>query len=404
MDVISFAQPQNFIPRRSGAVRVRRIRETPARTYSSDAETMLGFQQPARTAAVKKTAGQRTVISVPGICDRVRTHAAGLFRVLYRLRIVFAVLCVLAAAFSVYVLAGYISELYLRPLSFQGAESQDKLMLDAAMKSFLFPAHQAGSEAVDAGGMASLPFAQVVEYKTYTVAKGDSVTSIAKKFGLSNISTLISANDIDNARRIQVGQKMIIPSADGLVHKVAKNESLAVIGAKYNVSVETLLDVNDLSSSVLYPGDILFIPGARLASADLKRAMGELFASPLSVKWRLTSPYGFRSDPFTGVRSFHTGIDMAVPQGTAIRAAMDGRVAATGYTNVYGNYVIISHGDGYQTLYAHMMAPASVSAGTRVRQGDQVGKVGSTGYSTGPHLHFTVYKNGKTVNPFDFLN
>jgi murein DD-endopeptidase MepM/ murein hydrolase activator NlpD len=189
---------------------------------------------------------------------------------------------------------------------------------------------------------------------------------------------------------------------DGIMHTVTRSDSLIGIADTYGISMDMLVDANDLSSAVIHRGDRLFVPKATLASLDLKKAMGELFIYPLN-SWRLTSPYGYRSDPFTGVRSFHTGIDMAAPQGTPIKASLDGKISVAGYSNVYGNYVIISHGSGYQTLYAHMTS-YSVRKGQSVLQGAIIGKVGSTGYSTGAHVHFTVYKNGRTVNPFDFLN
>jgi murein DD-endopeptidase MepM/ murein hydrolase activator NlpD len=82
---------------------------------------------------------------------------------------------------------------------------------------------------------------------------------------------------------------------------------------------------------------------------------------------------------------------------------MDGKVATVGYNGTYGNFIILTHGNGYQTLYAHMSV-TSVIQGARVNQGTKIGEVGSTGYSTGPHLHFAIYKNGRAVNPLDFLN
>ena len=93
---------------------------------------------------------------------------------------------------------------------------------------------------------------------------------------------------------------------------------------------------------------------------------------------------------------------MACPTGTPIRAAMSGRVAYVGWSNIFGNYVIINHENGYQTLYGHMSKTLATS-GQRVGQGTRIGLVGSTGYSTGPHLHFTVYKNGKLVDPQTLL-
>ena len=197
---------------------------------------------------------------------------------------------------------------------------------------------------------------------------------------------------------MRAGQKLTVPSLDGLVHTVKEGDSLASIAQKYGVSLEKILDVNELSSAVLLAGERLFIPGARLAGSDLKKALGELFASPLSVRWRISSAFGWRMDPFTGVRTFHTGIDLVVPHGTPIKASMAGTVAAAGYSNVYGNYVIINHGNGYQTLYAHMVSSA-VKRAQHIGQGGVIGYVGSTGYSTGAHLHFSVYKDGKLINP-----
>ena len=93
---------------------------------------------------------------------------------------------------------------------------------------------------------------------------------------------------------------------------------------------------------------------------------------------------------------------MACPTGTPIYAAMSGKVVVAGWSNVFGNYVIINHENGYQTLYGHL-SKRIAQQGQRVSQGTRIGLAGSTGYSTGPHLHFTVYKNGKLVDPLTLL-
>jgi murein DD-endopeptidase MepM/ murein hydrolase activator NlpD len=94
---------------------------------------------------------------------------------------------------------------------------------------------------------------------------------------------------------------------------------------------------------------------------------------------------------------------LAAPLGTVVKAAMDGRVSTVGINSTYGNFIILSHGNGYQTLYAHLNT-VSVKKDDRVNQGVKIGEVGNTGYSTGPHLHFAVYKNGRAVNPLEYLN
>ena len=245
-------------------------------------------------------------------------------------------------------------------------------------------------------------FTQPVSFQTYKVRSGDTISGIAKKFGLTNISTLISVNDIGNVRQLAAGQKLKIPSIDGIIYTVKNGDSLSSITSKHKISLEQLLDVNELTSETLTAGQQLFLPGASMDANSLRNAMGELFRMPIAAKFRWSSPYGNRIDPIAGVKSFHTGTDMACPTGTPILAAMSGRVSTTGINRVYGNYVIIDHGNGYQTLYAHM-SKIIASKGQWVSQGTRIGLVGSTGYSTGPHLHFTVYKNGKLIDPMTVL-
>jgi murein DD-endopeptidase MepM/ murein hydrolase activator NlpD len=248
------------------------------------------------------------------------------------------------------------------------------------------------------GVLPEFVFTNPVTYKTYTVKSGDTVLGIGLQYGLRNMSTLISVNDIDNVRQLRAGQKLTIPSIDGIMYQVKKNDTLAGLSARYNITVEDILDVNDLASSVLTSGQQLYIPGVQLDAATLKKALGEQWISPLAGAWRLTSLVGYRSDPFNGVRQYHNGIDMAISQGTPIRAAMGGTVASTGFSNTYGYFVVINHGNGYQTMYGHM-SKILTKKGVTVNQGTQIGLVGSTGYSTGPHLHFTVYKNGAVIDP-----
>ena len=325
--------------------------------------------------------------------------------VISKVKYVFLVISVLyvLALFVPYFMANI--QFSVKPLEMDVISETESVLLNKAMYDFVFADK---SEHVDDSGNislsnSSLAFAlKPVEFQKYTVKPGENITRISKKFGLSNISTLIAVNNISNARRLQAGEVIKIPSTDGIVHVVKKNENLAGIASKYGVTVESLLDVNDLSSDKLQIGQNIFIPGARLDTNSLKMALGELFKCPITAKWRLSSPYGNRADPFTGVKKFHTGMDMAAPTGTPVKAALDGKVVAVSYNQVYGNYVIISHINGYQTLYAHLHS-ATVKAGQYLQQGQKLGLVGSTGYSTGPHLHFTVYKNGKLVNPHELI-
>ena len=131
------------------------------------------------------------------------------------------------------------------------------------------------------------------------------------------------------------------------------------------------------------------------------------------IKWTkpcsyiyLSSPYGYRVHPVYGTWKFHSGVDLAGPSGTPIVATRDGTVtmAKTGYNGGNGNYVTINHGDGFSSSYLHMLENLQVSVGQKVKAGQVIGYMGSTGISTGPHLHFTIYYNGNTVNPADYIN
>lgn len=116
------------------------------------------------------------------------------------------------------------------------------------------------------------------------------------------------------------------------------------------------------------------------------------------VNGRLTSPFGYRTNPVSGNYGFHTGIDIAAPEGTPVAAAYGGRITASGESDVWGKYVLIEHSDGFETYYCHLSeiyAPEE----TVLRKGETLGLVGSTGWSTGPHLHFEVRIDGVRVDP-----
>lgn len=240
-----------------------------------------------------------------------------------------------------------------------------------------------------------------VSISTYRLRPNDTLSDIAIRYGL-RLDTLVSYNNIPDVHRMQIGQELQIPSRDGLKYKVQRGDSLESIARAKNTTVNSLLDANNLTSTALAVNQELFIPNARLSQEDLAFALGELFAYP--AIGRFTSGFGFRADPFTGLRRFHNGIDFAGAIGTPIRAAMAGRVVhVESQVGNYGKYVIIEHSRGFKTLYAHMDA-FTVAVGQYVSQGQQIGRMGNTGRSTGPHLHFTVFENGRVVDPRQYLH
>jgi murein DD-endopeptidase MepM/ murein hydrolase activator NlpD len=236
---------------------------------------------------------------------------------------------------------------------------------------------------------------RIILHSSYRVEKGDMIGDLALKFGL-NQDTLISYNAIKNTRLLQIGQVLKIPNQDGILYTVKEGDNLEKIAEKHQSDVESIRTTNELFSDTIHAKTVLFIPNARLDWVNLQEINGDLFNWPISGY--ITSLYGFRINPITGTRQFHSGMDIGAVTGTPIRAAMSGRVIFAGWSDVFGNYVVISHHSGYRTLYGHMSV-IRVKNGALVSTGERIGDVGSTGQSTGPHLHFTVYKNGVTVNP-----
>ena len=130
---------------------------------------------------------------------------------------------------------------------------------------------------------------------------------------------------------------------------------------------------------------------------------GSGFAWPAPSYTRISSDFGWRSDPFTGYKAYHNGVDMAAAEGTPIVAAFDGIVGEASYNSSMGNYIYLEHGDGLRTIYLHA-SKLYVKKNDVVLKGEVIGAVGTTGRSTGPHLHFSVRLNGTYVSPWDYLN
>lgn len=272
----------------------------------------------------------------------------------------------------------------------------DEESAQAALMAYLEP-DSADKDALQSGALPPIPVS--VNIKSYTVRSGDTVERIAKKFGLRQ-DTVISANNLQSASSIRPGLQLRIPNMDGVSHKVRSGESLLYLAKTYSIDMTRIVDANDLASGTINTGQSLFIPNARLSSATLRNFYGERFIWP--ARGRISSPFGYRANPFTGLRTYHSAIDIVVSLGTKVKATNDGTVADTGYNSVFGNYVILKHASGYQSLYAHL-SQISVKEGSSIAQGATIGLSGNTGQSTGPHLHFSIFKNGQALDPTKYV-
>jgi len=243
-------------------------------------------------------------------------------------------------------------------------------------------------------------------WSEYKVQKGDTVSGIAARFSLSQ-GSIISINQLKETWKLQSGQKLKIPNMDGISYTIQKGDTISTIAAKMKVPQNAILDANNILSETIRTGDVIFIPGGKMDTNELNRAIKrpvvEKMIYPVSNR-RVTSNFGWREDPVNpvaGQMTFHRAVDLAGRMGDPVKAALKGTVLYVDNNRNLGNFIILKHGE-YQTLYAHLSA-VSVKVGEQVNQGQTIGKVGDTGYTTGPHLHFEVFRNGNRINPLELL-
>ncbi len=235
-----------------------------------------------------------------------------------------------------------------------------------------------------------------VQIIKHEVKPGESIWRLAKKYNVS-IATIVNANKIKEKAVIQPGDNLRIPDRTGVFHKTAKKENLEELARRYKVSPEAVKRANGIAGNLLPPGKEVFLPGAK-PLPEIQYVKQKVFAWPIRAKNRLTSGFGWRVHPITGSRAFHTGIDIGAATGTPILAAADGVVVFSGDGGSYGNMVILRHKNGLYTVYGHA-SKLIARKGKYVKRGQKIALVGSTGASTGPHLHFEVKGTEKHVNP-----
>lgn len=243
-----------------------------------------------------------------------------------------------------------------------------------------------------------LPFVPV---KTYVLQEGDTVTSVARDAGLT-VETILSYNRIPSPRRLRAGQPLALPSRDGVLVSLQEPRSISSLAQEYSVYPDLIRLANGWSDDTQEATGDVFVPGAKIDPEDLRQSLGGYFGWPVNGG-RITSWFGRRDDPFTGLASTHSGVDIAIAWGSPVMAAGAGVVTATGYSSILGNYIQINQGRGYVVVYGHLSAILT-KAGKRVKPGQVIGKVGSTGYSTGPHLHFTAYRYNRLLDPMNLFS
>lgn len=233
----------------------------------------------------------------------------------------------------------------------------------------------------------------------YSAKSEDTLFTIAARVNLpyEAISTL---NRIDKAQDLGPGRRILIPSQPGLFLESAQDEDgLGTVMASWRSAPQESASLKIERNGHLT--EVLFFPGARFHPIERAFFLGILFRFPLP-KGRLTSSFGQRINPFTGHPSFHNGIDIGAPEGTEVFAAREGTVMEAGQDRVYGRFVRIAHPGGYETLYGHL-SKVEISLNDQIVSGRIIGRVGTTGMSTGPHLHFEIRRAGHAQDPVPLL-
>ncbi len=241
------------------------------------------------------------------------------------------------------------------------------------------------------------------EPEVYVIQANDNLSSIASRFGIS-ITTLLWENRLSATSVLRIGQKLTILPTSGVSYRTVKGDSLKKIASRYNISADKIKEFNNIGDDlkvgqlIIIPGGRPYVPPAPPVSKQTLTAAPNLSNVGSGMLW--PTPTRRISQYFTWR---HFGVDLANSTGTPIYAAESGVIQKAGWNSGgYGYYIIIDHGRGLQTLYSHA-SRLLVSVGDQVSKGQLIALMGSTGRSTGPHLHFEVRVNGRPVNPLNYI-
>ncbi|OIO17551.1 hypothetical protein COT27_01790 [Candidatus Kuenenbacteria bacterium CG08_land_8_20_14_0_20_37_23] len=260
----------------------------------------------------------------------------------------------------------------------------------------------------EATGESNFSFAARNEIRYYYVKEGDTLSAIAEKFGIS-INTILWENNLSLSSYIRPGDKLTILPTTGISYAVKAGDTLSAIAKEFGTDIEKVVAFNNLDPvGLLRVRQKIIIPDGKLgyinpAPSKLLGSMKNIFSenpeTPSaknflwpSVSKKITQYYHWR----------HLAIDIGANAGSPIYSARSGRIEKAGWSTGYGYNIVIDHGGGIKTLYAHARA-LYVKRGDQVEQGEILGEVGSTGWSTGPHIHFELTIGGTKVNPLSYL-
>jgi murein DD-endopeptidase MepM/ murein hydrolase activator NlpD len=228
----------------------------------------------------------------------------------------------------------------------------------------------------------------------YTTRQGDTLFSLAARCNVP-YSALASLNRLNSSNFLEEGKVLLLPSCPGLFIPANPESDIEKLVAASRLVTEEAVE---LRITMAGRSEIFhFIPGADFTPTERTFFLNPGFRFPLR-DFRLTSGFGYRENPVTGNIVMHQGIDLAAPEGTAVYAIYDGTVTEIGEDPIYGIYIIVTHRNRLTSLYGHLQR-TEIALRQTVRSGTLIGRVGSTGQSTGPHLHFELRQDGRPIDP-----
>jgi len=232
----------------------------------------------------------------------------------------------------------------------------------------------------------------------YTVKKNDTLFTIASRC-LIPYDAIVSLNGFRDTVSLTPGMLILIPSSPGifLPHDINRNDLDILLHARLISKQAQKVTIRNQNKKIAFD----FFPGERFTSTERVSFLKPDFVLPVE-KAKLTSPFGMRKDPFSGELHHHNGVDLAAPEGTPVRSARTGTIKYIGFDTVLGNYIIISHDNSIETVYGHLKS-IKVRLNQKVNSGTIIATVGTTGRSTGPHLHFEIRILSTAKNPALFL-
>lgn len=237
-----------------------------------------------------------------------------------------------------------------------------------------------------------------LKFYSYRVKERENFWVILSKCSM-DMDTLMTVNGLTSPFQVVPGTVLYIPNMRGIVIPGEKKREIYQVLASEKIDIRYVRTANRSSD---LDKKFIFIPCGRISALERSMFFGTAFLSPVK-EGVTTSGFGTRRSPFDSRRmEFHKGIDIGLPAGTKIYASRSGEVVFSGYEEGYGNLVILEHEFGYQTFYGHL-SKGLVKEGDKIGPGQLIALSGNTGRSTGPHLHFEIRKNGRSMNPFTYM-